>query len=191
MKRMNLILLHLLLIPFLFISCITVEDSSLGGGEIPSAGNGNSTEKAFPASGWAFETEITNEGSRSEGSVSRLFYRYNELPPAFSRLIICQHVFTYVPMVNIWDDSGWIYSGIDSSSAGTQISGTINRSELKNGWYQADRQTRKSGTPGDWIFAESEIINVWVSPENIINVIELFSLEIRTGPELLLQAGTD
>ena len=39
------------------------------------------------------EIEITHEGSRSEGSVSRLFYRYTEIPPVFERINIEGHRF--------------------------------------------------------------------------------------------------
>jgi len=144
----------------------------------------------FPAPGWTYETEITHEGSRSEGSVSRLFYRYNELPAAFNRLIIGGHEFLYITMVNLWDHSGYIYAETELLSPVKNASKPINRSELKNGWYQSGYEIIKSGTPVDWIYAESEIISVWASPENLIDVIDLFALESPSAPGLLMQPGT-
>ncbi|MBI9105907.1 MAG: hypothetical protein JEZ04_04125 [Spirochaetales bacterium] len=182
-----LVLLLLLLLPLSSFSCTSVDSPLSGSQHIPSASAGKPLKENSPAVGWAYETEITNKGSRSEGSVGRLFYRYNELPPVFSRIVIGGNVFTYIPMVNLWDNSGYISAGTEDFSQFGSVSGNINRTELKNGWYQSEPDTQKKGTPKEWVYAESEVISVWVSPESMGGVIELFNLKPTVSPSMIGQ----
>jgi len=189
MKHKDLLVFLLLLLLLSLFSCTTPASGEEANLQVPSVSAGNNASPAFPAQGWTHETEITHEGSRSEGSVSRLFYRYNELPAVFSRLIIGGHEFLYLPMVNLWDHSGYIYMDVEHASPVKNTSKPINRSELKNGWYQSGYEVIKSGTPVDWIFAESEIISVWASPEKLADVINLFALESLSAQGLMMQPG--
>ena len=132
--------------------------------------------------GWNLEIEITNEGSRSEGSISRLFYRYIEVPQVFDSIVIGKNIFEYKPMVNLWDEWGYIFAGTSTSSPASE--GSINQDEMKQGWYQCDYSYKKNGTPSTWVWAGSRKINVWASPDRLNEVAELFSLE-RTGGAVL------
>ena len=177
MKIKDLFFLLLILPAFQLLSCTTADTAEKNKVLIPSASGGEqNADEAFPAENWMYRIEKTNEGSRSEGSVSRLFYRYSEIPPVFSKLIIGGHVFEYVPPAELWDSSGYIFRVGEDGGEIPAARETISRTELKNGWYHTDSARIKGGTPKNWIYAETESMSVWISPESISDFVELFSL---------------
>ena len=170
-----------------FIICVS-GCSSLGKAE---ADEPEQPEKQFASEdqvvlpdGWKYETEITHEGSRSEGSVSRLFYRYTEIPSVYERIIISNTVFEYVSMVNAWDNWGYIETGVDEQLP--QSSGAIMQEEIKRGWYLANYFEKKAGTPKNWVWAGSGAFSAWISPALLVDFAELHNLKnAGSGPQLL------
>jgi hypothetical protein len=175
MKRYASTLLSLVFSTLIVFSC-----SSLGRQEPPVVEESEadvSTAESAPVmpEGWKYETEITHKGSRSEGSVSRLFYRYNEIPGVFSRVIIGLNSFEYSQMVNLWDNSGYIFTACTGLSA---VSGNdpVNSAELKRGWYETADGLIKKATPLEWVFVETENLSLWISPEKICEMISEYNL---------------
>ena len=101
--------------------------------------------------GWSYKTEITHKGSRSEGSIGRLFYRYSELPSAFDSVVISGNRYDYFPMENLWDNSGFIKAETPEP-APEKITNHVAQNELIQGWYLTDEWKIKTGTPSDWFF---------------------------------------
>ena len=134
--------------------------------------------------GWNYETEITHEGSRSEGSISRLFYRYNEILPVFDKIIIGDIVFEYKPIVNIWDNTGYLQTG--KTSDRPESSGSVSKSELESGWYLSHEADIKTGTPSDWVWIADEVVEARISPEKINDFAVIFALKPETTAPILL-----
>ena len=137
--------------------------------------------------GWKYETEITHEGSRSEGSVGRLFYRYNEIPAVYNRIVIDDVSFGYIPMVNQWDNRGYVEAEIPAAQP--EYSDAITQEELKRGWYLADYSAKKTGTPKVWVWADSGRLSMWISPSLLNDFAELNNLRsVDSGPQLMKSA---
>lgn len=125
--------------------------------------------------GWSQQIEVTNEGTRSEGSIARLLYRYKELPACFELVVIGKSVFEYKPMEVLWDDHGYLYLetinkiSIDSDN-------TTSSEEINQGWYQSSatmqEYSTKAGTPTDWIYVKTAQKAYWVSPEKVDLLVE-------------------
>ena len=171
MNSKNLVIL---LISLIILSCTSVEDS-------PAAADGTlepdiGTDSAAPSlpDGWIYKVEITNEGTRSEGSIGRLFYRYNELPPVFSRVTMEDKSFIYHTMTALWDDSGYIPSAETFVYPLSAIA--IERRELDRGWYMAEGGRMKTGTPAGWVVAESEGSIYCAAPDKLASLSQTLGL---------------
>ncbi len=125
---------------------------------------------------WKYEVEITHEGSRSQGSAGRLFFKNIEVPPVFDIIIIEKTVYKYKPMKFIWDDYGYIKSGL-IADAPKITSNKITEKELARGWYEADPSKLKCGTPEDWIYIESSRINLRISPSRLDDASAFYELK--------------
>ena len=155
--------------------------------DIREYGNQSETESVKLPDGWTYETEITNEGSRSEGSVNHLFFRYKEIPAVFNRIIIGGSVFEYRPLVHIWDNSGYIRT---ASACKIVISDEdmITADELKQGWYESDNCILKMGTPPAWIHVEAGKLEAFVSPDKFSELTAFYSLSSLENSGMLMLA---
>lgn len=174
MKRKAVIILTVFYFTSVIFSC-----SSLGRQDEPQEIKQPETSVSSPAnilpSGWKHEVEITHKGSRSEGSVSRLFYRYTEIPAVFECVNIGGSIFEYSPMENIWDNSGYIAAG---ETVYPELSADIliNSGELKRGWYESKAELIKKATPPEWIHVTAEDVGLWISPDKISEMIIIYKL---------------
>ncbi len=179
---------------FVFFTFVLSGCSSLGKQEndsvvdVQECDNQNESATVKLPDGWAYETEITHEGSRSEGSVSRLFFRYSEIPAVFSRIIINGAIFDYHPIVHLWDNSGYIRT---SSECKIVISDEvmITAAELKHGWYKSEDCIMKRGTPPGWIHVEADNLEAFVSPEKITELAAFYNLGSLKNSGLLMPAA--
>lgn len=181
-----------LLLTALFLTIVISSCSSLGKTEtadlVESPLTGDLSERKALPDGWSYETEIIHEGSRSEGSVSRIFYRYNEIPTVFNRLLIGTEAFEYKAMKNIWDNSGYITNTFGNSLVPEETE-SISPAEMKRGWYFSSLENIKKGTPSGWIWAEGGEYEIRISPEKIVDFVIMHNMqEISSGPELMLKS---
>ncbi|MDC7227404.1 MAG: hypothetical protein PQJ61_11635 [Spirochaetales bacterium] len=171
------------ILTFVFLTSIISGCNSLGKPEEASTQAqaeqaSTESEKVLPY-GWSHETEITNPGSRSEGSISRLFFRYTEVPPVFDIIIIDGFVFTYQPMIQLWDASGYIETG--SSIAPASVEDALTRNELKRGWYLSPNDEIKTCTPAEWIWVSAGGIEARISPDYLDDFISFYEFKPITG----------
>ncbi len=185
MKRTSVMIITTILLTVAVFSCASLGRSETG--DAPGEKDASVQNSPVLPDGWSYETEITHEGSRSQGSISRLFYRYNEIPEVFSLIVISGTAFEYAPMNNIWDHSGYIL--IDASFRfKSDPDQPVTAEDLHNGWYTSDNSQLKAGTPSGWVYVEAPEITAWCAPEKLPEITEIFSLKpAAAGPVLLKQ----
>ena len=141
-------------------------------------------EKQTNDSVWTQEIEITHEGSRSEGSINRLFYNGNEVPGVFSLIYIGNTIYEYKPMINLCDNSG--YLKISENAPPPEVQAVeVTSDEICTGWYESDSNYIKKSTPQNWIYAEKDDLKVRLSPEKIEDLIRIYRLTEISGREVM------
>ncbi|MDC7126399.1 MAG: hypothetical protein PQJ46_12580 [Spirochaetales bacterium] len=116
--------------------------------------------------GWKYEEETTNEGTRSQGKLFRLYYRYSEIQPVFSKVIINNKIYNYKSMDHPWDSYGYLYNN-ETIGKPSITEHNITSDDLEKGWYESTFYEQKRGTPSEWVFLGRNDISVWIAPEKI------------------------
>ena len=160
-----------------FAVLITSGCSSLGKKESP-------VPELLP-DGWQYEIEITHEGSRSEGSVGRLYYDGNELSPRFDLIAAGRTVFEYIPMVHLWDNSGYRETYVIENEA-AETSTEITSDEICTGWYSSDLTRIKKSTPESWVYAESGGKGFRAAPDKLEELADLNDFKSRENADMMI-----
>jgi hypothetical protein len=169
MKMMNLLTTALLITITTLTGCQTNEAEQ----PLPDRSRNLTEKQVNLPEFWTYEKEITHEGSRSEGLTGRLFYRYKEIPPVFKVIKIGEIVFEYVPMEHLWDDSGYIQKENSVPFPAVLCQQNISSRELKKGWYRID-DGKKTGTPGNWVRVETDLMNFYAAPDKLTDLAEAY-----------------
>lgn len=116
----------------------------------------------------------TNAGSRSEGYTSYLHYMNESMTPWIETILIGSDRFDFVSGDNPWDFKGYdqTFDNIQYST-GRYLFGTT---DLTRVWYEGTAETRKIGTPDEWIWASRGDLELFIDPERIRAAADAYQL---------------
>ncbi len=112
--------------------------------------------------------KYSNKGTRSEARQGFLVTDTGlRIPECFTYIADNRQGYTYLERKNPWGDSG--YFPVTENKAPTVSNKQIPPEILQRGWYKSSAQF--SGTPGTWLYGESESGSYFFDAANVQDLI--------------------
>jgi hypothetical protein len=129
---------------------------------------------------WKYEIEITLPGTKSQGQWGHLYYKDKEIPPVFEQMVVDHTLYMYRIREYAWKFGGYE----QQEKAESKITGSaeeITPAERERGWYQAQQDQRRAGTPSTWIWVKRDKLEAFLDPEKLDSFIGQHNLKSLSG----------
>ena len=124
---------------------------------------------------WKYTVVIIRAGTKRECERGRLYYKKKEIKGCFSSIIIGDSKYDYLIGRTPLDFEGY---KLDEEHIHKEmyVEGSIDDDDMRRGWYSADADKKKRGTPADWIWIRRENLGVFINPRKMNSFIQKYDL---------------
>jgi hypothetical protein len=97
---------------------------------------------------------------------STLTYKNRTVGTYYSAIVVGNRRFQFNIATGPEELAGYGISQIEPSAVDSALP-AMTEEEIKDGWYLAERQKLRPGTPEDWIWVERENLKAWINPRSL------------------------